>query len=118
MFGALGVLISFAVGITLVPVALSFLPLPGRGESPSVQGAFQPMLQRAARLSTERPRWVLGTALFLALAAAAGISRIRNNTDLVRFLPGAPSTGIPYHRPNPTGVYSSNSCSPGGPYGG
>ena len=108
MFGALGVLISFAVGITLVPVALSFLPLPGRGESPSVQGAFQPMLQRAAHLSTERPRWVLGTALFLALAAAAGISRIRNNTDLVRFL----KSSAPLYRDtlfidrNLTGVYS------------
>jgi hypothetical protein len=108
IFGALGVLISFAVGITLVPVALSFLRRPGEGETSPVPGAFQPMLHRAALLSTERPRWVLGTALVLALAAVGGIARIRNNTDLVRFL----KTSAPLYRDtlfidrNLTGVYA------------
>jgi predicted RND superfamily exporter protein len=108
IFGALGVLISFAVGITLVPVGLSFLPPRGQGKSPPVPGALQAMLQHAARLSTERPRWVLAAALLLTLAAVAGILRIRNNTDLVRFL----KTDAPLYRDtlfidrNLTGVYS------------
>jgi predicted RND superfamily exporter protein len=44
-----------------------------------------------AHLSTDWPRTVLAVALVLSLAGLAGLTRIRNNTDLVRFLkPGAP----------------------------
>ncbi len=108
VFGALGVLISFAVGITLVPVGLSFLPPPGQGKSSPVPDTLQPILQRAARLSTERPRWILAAALILSLAAVVGTTRIRNNTDLVRFL----KTSAPLYRDtlfidrNLVGVYS------------
>jgi uncharacterized protein len=91
VFGALGVFVSFAVSVTLVPVALSFFPAPRRAWAS--HGAGQPgrFLRAAARLSTERYRAVLAVALLVSLAGVAGIARVRNNTDLVRFLkPGSP----------------------------
>ncbi len=85
VFGALGVLISFGVSVTLVPLALSFLPLPEPGRSRAA-GHARGVLHGAARLARERPSWVIATAVLLSAAGALGIARIRNNTDLVRFL--------------------------------
>ena len=91
-FGAVGVFISFAVSVTLVPVALSFFPPLRRERMPhGGNGPPKRFLRAASRLSTERYRTVLAVALVLSLAGVAGIARVRNNTDLVRFLkPGAP----------------------------
>ncbi len=48
-------------------------------------------LHRTAQLTVTRPRQILAVAFALALVAGVGITRIRNNTDLVRFLkPNAP----------------------------
>jgi uncharacterized protein len=86
LFGALGVMLSFLIGATLVPVGLSFLGgerriLPARGT-----GALRYLLHRIARLTVTRPRPILALALLLALLAACGLPRIHNNTDLLRFL--------------------------------
>lgn len=88
VFGALGVLISFFTGITLMPVALSYLPLPSAGDRKPGPGrsGFTRLLEGAARLCTVRAPIVLGVALAAALAGLAGTFRVRNNTDLVRFL--------------------------------
>jgi len=108
VFGALGVLISFAASITLVPIALSFLPLPGQGHPAPATGRSPGILQRAARLAGAHPWWIMAAALVLAAAGVAGITRIRNNTDLVRFL----KTGAPLYRDtifidrNMGGIYS------------
>lgn len=86
LFTALGVLISVAVGMTLVPVALTF----GRPPAQPAVARDRPWLARllgwAARVATERPWTVLGVAVVVTAASVAGIARIRNNTDLVRFL--------------------------------
>jgi predicted RND superfamily exporter protein len=85
-FGALGTMISFFAAMTLMPVALSFLPAPARRE-PSPGGVFRGKpLENAARLSTAHAAVSLGIVLVLSAAGAAGILRVRNNTDLVRFL--------------------------------
>lgn len=108
VFGALGVLISFAASITLVPLALSFLPLPGQGHPAPAAGPSPGILQGAARLAGGHPSWIMAAALLLAAAGVVGIARIRNNTDLVRFL----KTGAPLYRDtifidrNLGGVYS------------
>ncbi|MBP2678340.1 MAG: hypothetical protein H6Q82_1405 [Deltaproteobacteria bacterium] len=91
MFGALGVFVSFGLSTTLVPVALSFFSPPRPEKISSAMVALRRFLSGVARLSTDWPRTVLAVALVLSLAGLAGLTRIRNNTDLVRFLkPGAP----------------------------
>ncbi len=94
VFGALAVLISFAVSVTLVPVALSFLPLPSPGAPPPAAGPSPGALQRAARLAADHPAWVVASALLLAAAGGIGLARVRNNTDLLRFL----KTSAPLYR--------------------
>lgn len=86
LFGALGVMISFLVGVTLVPVGLSCLPGDRRALPAKGTGVLRYLLHRIARLTVTRPRQILAVALLLALLAAFGMTRIRNNTDLVRFL--------------------------------
>jgi len=91
VFGAVGVFVSFAVSVTLVPVALSFFPPPRRAVASRGTGPPGRFLRAASRLATERYRTVLAVALVLSLAGLAGVARVRNNTDLVRFLkPGSP----------------------------
>ncbi len=85
-FGALGVVISFVVGMTLVPVALSALPLPGEDRAPAAAGSRPALLPRAARVAADHPGWVLAAALLLSAAGGVGAARVRNNTDLLRFL--------------------------------
>ncbi len=91
VFGALGVLVSFAASVTVVPVALSFLPLPGdRRPGPAARSPAA-VLESAARLAGRHPFWIIGASALLSAAGALGIARIRNNTDLLRFLkPSAP----------------------------
>ncbi len=88
-FAAFGVMLSFLVGITLTPAALSFLTPP----SPAVPGSqaplgrlLEPMLRGVARICRNRPRDILKIAALLAIISAAGVPQIRNNTDLIRFL--------------------------------
>jgi predicted RND superfamily exporter protein len=91
IFGALGVLVSFAVSITLVPIALSSLPMTGTERSGRPAGSRNGIVRMAARIAGNRPWWVVAGAVCLSIAGIAGIAGIRNNTDLVRFLkPGAP----------------------------
>ena len=90
VFGALGVIVSFGLSTTLVPVALSFFSPPRPEKISSAMVALRRFLSGAAHLSTDWSRTVLAVALVLSLAGIAGLTRIRNNTDLVRFLkPGA-----------------------------
>ncbi len=94
VFGALGVLISFLVSVTFVPVALTFFPLPRRGDTSMETGLLGRFLGWAARLSVERCGAVLAVSLIVSLAGVWGIAQVRNNTDLVRFLkPGTPLHG-------------------------
>jgi hypothetical protein len=93
-FAALGVLLSFGAGMTLVPVGLSFLdPPPAAARAPR-QRWLARLLDASARAATQRPGRVL--AVFLALTALSllGLPRVQNNTDLVRFL----ADDAPLHR--------------------
>ncbi|HKJ04880.1 MAG TPA: MMPL family transporter [Geopsychrobacteraceae bacterium] len=86
IFSAIGVMLSFVVNILLVPTLLSFLSLPISGRRLYDAGMLRTLLQIAAKLTVVRPRSVVIMALILALGALGGLSRIDNNTDLVRFL--------------------------------
>jgi uncharacterized protein len=88
-FAALGVMLSFVLSFTLMPVALSLLR-PPRDDPRPHGGVLAACLRATARLATRRAGAVLGVATLLTVAALAAIPRIHNNTDLVRFLkPGA-----------------------------
>lgn len=82
-FSALGVLISFTLSFTLVPVVLTFLTLP---TSPTTTRRLARVLETTVRWSTGRPVWVLLCAAAVVVPAAWLIPTIRSNTDLVRFL--------------------------------
>ena len=82
-FSALGVLISFTLSFTLVPVLLTFLSLP---TSPAPTRRLARVLETTVRWSTGRPVWVLLCAAAVVVPAAWLIPSIRSNTDLVRFL--------------------------------
>ncbi len=85
VFAALGVMLSFAINILLVPTLLSFLPLPKIGRRYDT-GQLSAVLQATAKLTVNHPRLVLTLALILALGGLSGLERIDNNTDLVRFV--------------------------------
>jgi predicted RND superfamily exporter protein len=86
VFAALGVVISFAVGMTLVPVGLSFVEPPATPLAGPQHRWLRRLLDGAAALATAHPwRILLGLAA-LTVVSAAGVVRLRNNTDLVRFL--------------------------------
>jgi hypothetical protein len=86
LFAAFGVLLSFAVGMTLVPVGLSFLTPPSSPRALPHHEWFERVLGGAARVAVERPWRVLAVFAIVTAVAAAGLPLVRNNTDLVRFL--------------------------------
>jgi len=90
LFGAFSILLSFVLNVTLLPALLSYMrpPPPRTGH---LGTATENALARGARLAVRRPVLVLLLAALPTAVAVAGIPKIRNNTDLVRFLkPGEP----------------------------
>lgn len=84
-FGAFSIMLSFGLNFTVLPAILSYLPPPAGGR-PRGGAALEEALARAAGFALSRPAAVLLVAALLTVAAGAGIPRIQNNTDLVRFL--------------------------------
>jgi predicted RND superfamily exporter protein len=86
LFAALGVALALGIGMTLVPVGLSFLS-PPRGAPRSRQHRLiLRLLAGSDRAATVHPRGVLAVFCVLTVACLAGLPRMQNNTDLVRFL--------------------------------
>ncbi len=94
VFAAFGVMLSFGIGMTLVPVGLSFLAPPTAAlRSPQHRG-IRRLLAGSARTASEHPWGVI--AVFGALTALSLVCLpfVNNNTDLVRFL----KRSAPLHR--------------------
>ncbi len=86
VFAAFGVLVSFAIGMTLVPAGLTFLPPPRtRGDIPAHR-LVRALLEWTGNTAAAHPRWVFAAATALTAASLAAIPLVQNNTDLVRFL--------------------------------
>lgn len=85
LFAAVGVMLSFLVSLTLVPVALSYLPLAAARQREGL-GLLRWALQATANLSIHQPRAIMVVALFLLAAALMGVPKLQNNTALVAFL--------------------------------
>ncbi len=86
VFAAVGVLLSFAVGMTLVPVGLTFLAAPSSPFDTPQHRVLQRVLSSSADISVRHPWQVLLWFSVITAIAALGIPWVRNNTDLVRFL--------------------------------
>ena len=80
---AIGVMVDFAVSIVFVPTLLAWM----RPEStqPPQERWFLGPLTRVAAFSTSHPRAILGTALAIALMAAAGVTRLQVDTNHIAF---------------------------------
>jgi predicted RND superfamily exporter protein len=86
VFAAFGILLSFAIGITLVPVVLTFLTPPASPRVVPHHPWFAALLRWTAMQAVRRPWRVIGVFAAITLLALAGLPFVRNNTDLVRFL--------------------------------
>jgi len=84
LFAALGVMLSFLAALTLVPIGLSFLPLPERSYRTG-KGVLRHTLQWATRLTINHPRAIMAMALILLGVALSGLPRLQNNTNLISF---------------------------------
>lgn len=90
-FAALGVLVAFATGMTLVPIGLSVLPQPTAPLQSVQHRLLRRLLDWSAAVASAHPWRVLALLCAVTLVSLAGLPRIQNNTDLVRFLkPSAP----------------------------
>jgi len=84
LFAAIGTVVAFVVGLTAMPALLTWLrPPPPRIGG---HGLTLRLLDRTARLATTRPGLIVVLFTLVTAIAAAGIPRIRANTDLVGFL--------------------------------
>ena len=86
VFAAFGIVLSFAVGITLVPVGLTFLTPPASPRAVPHHRWFAALLRWTATQAVGRPWRVIGVFAAITVLALAGLPFVRNNTDLVRFL--------------------------------
>jgi predicted RND superfamily exporter protein len=84
-FAAIGVMISFLVTLTLVPVVLSYLPLPASRHREEL-GLLRWLLQSIANLTVQHPRAIMIVAMLLLGVALVGLPQLQNNTSLVSFL--------------------------------
>ncbi len=84
LFAALGVTVSLLLNLTVLPAVLAWIPLPR--SAPRSAGLTVSGLIQVANWSVNRPRAVMLLAAAGTLLLAAGIGRIHNNTDLIRFL--------------------------------
>ena len=94
VFAAFGVMLSFCVGMTLVPVGLSFLTPPAAALRSPQHRLIRLLLASSARAATEHPWRVIAVFSALTALSLAGLPLVRNNTDLVRFLKAT----APLHR--------------------
>jgi len=94
VFAALGVVLAFAVGMTLVPVGLSFLSPPASAPTSRQHRLIRRLLAASDRAAIQHPGRVLAVFSALSVASLAGLLLVHNNTDLVRFL----KSDAPLHR--------------------
>ncbi len=88
IFSAVGVLISFAVALTLIPAVLSLLPLPRRTRP---RGSSRGIPWALARVVHRRGWWILGAAGAIFIVFLTQIPHIQVESDMSKyFRPEAP----------------------------
>lgn len=85
LFAALGTGVAFVLVMSVAPAVLTWIPSPPAAAAGGHRWTTR-LLDATSRLATRRPGLVLATFSLITAVAAAGIPRIRANTDLVGFL--------------------------------
>jgi predicted RND superfamily exporter protein len=85
LFAAVGVMISFVVSLTLIPVALSHLRLAGQRQREGL-GLLRWTLEMIASLTVRHPVVIMIVASLLLGVSLTGLPKLQNNTALVAFL--------------------------------
>lgn len=89
LFAALGVSISYLLGVIGIAVGLSFLKPPknGAGMSPLEHlGAAHRMLDRIAEATVNHPKKIICCALVIAIVGVIGAKKVETDTDILHFL--------------------------------
>lgn len=87
-YAAIGVAISFVVGMAGMAVALSFCRIPrdGHHREGFVGRSLSRLLANATELSLRHPRKVVIVTILLCAVGIGGAMRVESNTDLLQFL--------------------------------
>ncbi|MFN2426672.1 MAG: RND family transporter, partial [Candidatus Binatia bacterium] len=85
LFAAFGCVVAFVVAMTVVPAALGYMTPPPRRPSDEHDWTLR-FLDVTSGLATRRPAAVLVAFALVTVVLAAGIPKLRTNTDLVGFL--------------------------------
>ncbi len=80
---AVGIMVDFAISLVLMPTMLSLVK-PETSEAPHERWLLPP-LRRVAALSSRRPRLVFLASVAVGLVAAAGILRLKVDTNHINF---------------------------------
>jgi|GEM_PF-2440900 len=88
MFAALGVGISYIMGVTGLAVGLSFvkLPLPKNIKRRDKAGALGLVLDGVSGFSIRHPRKLIIGTILVAAISVYGLRKVRSNTDILRYL--------------------------------
>lgn len=86
IFASVGVVVSFAIGMTLVPAGLMYLEPPAQPYDTTEHRLLRRGLDWSASVSARHPIRILAIFTAITVITALGIPMIRNNTDLVRFM--------------------------------
>ncbi|MBN2452023.1 MAG: MMPL family transporter [Lentisphaeria bacterium] len=88
LWAALGILLGYVLGMVLMPIVLSWLPLPAAGVRRRYEHSLCAfLLDRVAAVSHAGGRAVPVTTLALLVLAILGATRLRIETSLTAFLP-------------------------------
>jgi len=88
LFSALGVLLSLVYTVFLLPTLLAILPVRRRAAGQRARASrFDRFLDFATRVSTTRPKTILGITVLLVGLSASGIPRIDFSHNMLAWLP-------------------------------
>ena len=82
---AAGIMVDFVISIVLVPTLLTLIKAPAVAVVPPHEKYLIEPLRRVARLTCTHPARVLSIAVLIAAVAAAGILRLRVDTNHINF---------------------------------
>jgi len=107
MFSFCGIFFAFFLATLLVPIFLSFLPVPKRNLKARLEGGVLSKILRGIEIVVEKDRYiVLPMCLVIAVVAVIGIKMLKVETQISKFIPDhSPSrVGLEYAMEHLAGV--------------
>ncbi len=84
-FASFGVTIAFFLGMTFLPVCLSYIKISPTSTQQQKNKFLTHFLEYLTRISYKHPFFILTLTLILSALSFTGIKQLKNNTDLVGF---------------------------------